>query len=123
MCLLIMSVVCIGGGMVVNEFVKLWSRRSGHTKGSNDYRYYNQKAVGEQGFTKSQRTESDDYVDKYHHDYVHKYHHDFVDKYHGRDSGKHRGGYVDKYHGRDSGKHRGGNRGKHHRDDEESDDR
>eukprot|EP01083_Nonionella_stella_P190816 706601_1 len=41
MCLLIMSVVCIGGGMVVNEIVKLLCPGSGHVKGRNDYRHIN----------------------------------------------------------------------------------
>eukprot|EP01083_Nonionella_stella_P169667 575819_1 len=54
MCLLIMSVVCIGGGMVVNEFVKLMTPRSGSTKyvkhsrprkDIKDSRYYEGRAV------------------------------------------------------------------------------
>eukprot|EP01083_Nonionella_stella_P024600 67828_1 len=38
MCLLIMSVVCIGGGMVVNEIVKWLWPRSGHIKDIKDSR-------------------------------------------------------------------------------------
>eukprot|EP01083_Nonionella_stella_P190815 706598_1 len=95
MCLLIMSVVCIGGGMVVNEIVKwLWPRSgpikdikdSRPIKDIKDSRYYKSRALAqeavdwrsEQGFTKSQQRKSDVYVDKHHRRYG--------DKHHGRNS-------------------------------------
>eukprot|EP01083_Nonionella_stella_P024599 67826_1 len=111
MCLLIMSVVCIGGGMVVNEIVK-WSRRSGHEKCNNYSRHINvstdsdnyEYSTPDQNSADLQSEQgpgSTNYQGR-------KHHRRNGDKHRHRNSDKHHGPKSRKHHGPNSRKYLGG---------------